>query len=98
MEAIIKLYSNQEDAIFNFLNTFFRSSDEDLHTYLPHTLEWQKKYQNPIDMVDMIGTLIENNDKYKIFMWISLDSGLFIHVTNSNVDQVIRYIYERYPW
>ncbi len=98
MEAIIKLSSKQPDDIFHFLNAFFRYSHENVKTYLPHTLEWQKKYQNPTEMVDIIGTLIENTDQYQIHMWISLDSGLFIHVTESNADQVIRYIYERYPW
>ena len=61
-------------------------------------LEWQKKYQNPLEIVDMIGTFIENNDQYKINMWISLDKDVFINVTDQNADKLIRYIYERYPW
>lgn len=62
------------------------------------TLEWQKKYQNPLEMVDIIGTFIENNDKFKINMWISLDKNIFINVTDNNADKIIRYLYERYPW
>ena len=40
----------------------------------------------------------ENNDNYKINMWISLDENLFINVTENNADEIIRYLYERYPW
>ena len=61
-------------------------------------LEWQKKYQNPLDIVDIIGTFIENNDNYKINMWVSLDKNVFINVNEQNADKLIRYIYERYPW
>lgn len=98
MEAVVKLYSNTQNEIYLFLNSFFQSSK--LEDFIPpaQTLEWQKKYQNPTEIVDIIGTFIENNDKFKINMWISLDSNLFINITDSNADQVIRYIYERYPW
>lgn len=97
MESIVMLYSNTENEINRFLKSFFSKSNN----YIQETnnlLEWQKKYQNPLDIVDMIGTFIENNDRYKINMWISLDKDVFINVTDQNADQLIRYIYERYPW
>ncbi len=98
MEPIVKLYSNQENEINRFLKSFFRQNKENIIIETKSILEWQKKYQNPIEMVDMIGTFIENNDKFKINMWISLDKNTFINVTEDNVDYLIRYIYERYPW
>lgn len=97
MESIVMLYSNTENEINRFLKSFFSKSNN----YIQETtnlLEWQKKYQNPLEVVDMIGTFIENNDQYKINMWISLDKDVFINVTDQNADQLIRYIYERYPW
>ena len=62
------------------------------------TLEWEKNYRNPVEIADIIGALIENNDKYSINMWISIDDGLFINVTDYNADEIIRYLYERFPW
>ena len=62
------------------------------------TLEWEKNYRNPVEIADIIGALIENNDKYSINMWISIDEGLFINVTDYNADEIIRYLYERFPW
>ncbi len=62
------------------------------------TLEWEKNYRNPVEIADIIGALIENNDKFHINMWISIDEGLFINVTDYNADEIIRYLYERFPW
>ena len=97
MESIIMLYSNTEHEINRFLKSFFSKKDNQI-IEKNNLLEWQKKYQNPLEIVDMIGTFIENNDQYQINMWISLDKDVFINVTDQNADKLIRYIYERYPW
>ena len=49
-------------------------------------------------MTDIIGVFIENHDKYKINMWISLDKDVLLNITDNNADEIIRYIYERYPY
>ena len=59
---------------------------------------WENHYKNPTEIADIIGTFIENNDKYKINMWISLDKDFFININDYNADKIIRYLYERYPW
>ena len=98
METVVKLYSTHKNEINRFLNSFFASNSNMLNDYNPSILEWQKKYQNPIEVVDILGTFIENNDKFKINMWVSLDKEVYINVTDYNADKLIRYIYERYPW
>lgn len=95
MDSIVRLYSNEENEINRFLSSFFNKSN---FIETNSILEWQKKYQNPLEIVDMIGTFIENNDKFKINMWVSLDTDTFINVTDEIADKLIRYIYERYPW
>ena len=97
MESIVRLYSNTKNEIPRFLKLFFAQNDKELKS-LTQTLEWQKKYQNPLEIVDIIGTFIENNELFDINMWVSLDTNVFINVTESNADQIIRYLYERYPW
>ena len=62
------------------------------------TLEWEINFRNPLEIADIIGALIENNDKFNINMWVSIDEGLFINVTDYNADEIIRYLYERFPW
>lgn len=93
MEAIVRLYSVKRNEINRFLSDFFNDKSEYINL-----LEWEKKYQNPVELTDIIGTFIDNNYKYSINMWISIDKGLFINVTDENADKIIKYIYERFPW
>ena len=93
MDAVVRLYSTKRNEINRFLNNFLGEKD----SYI-NLLEWEKKYQNPVEIADIIGTFIDNNEKFSLNMWISLDKGLFINVTDDNADKIIRYIYERFPW
>lgn len=93
MSTIVRLYSNDKNAISHFLSDFFEEE-----VFLENDLEWEKTYKNPIEIADIIGSFIDNNDKYNINMWISLDEGVFLNVTDYNSDEIIRYLYERYPW
>lgn len=93
MKASINLYSTENGEIEKFLTSFYNKKIE-----LENDLKWNTEFENPIEMNDMIGTFIENNDRYKINMWISLDKGIYINVTDHNADKIIRYIYERFPY
>ena len=91
MNAIVKLYSTKSGEILKFLQHFSKdisSIDDDLL--------WQKNYENPIEIADIISALLEND--YDINMWISLDKDVFINVTDHNADDIIRYLFERYPY
>lgn len=92
MKPIVSLYSMDNTQIEKFLNSFFENNIN-----IENKLEWQKDYDNPIEIASIIGVFIDNNDKFKINMWISLDEGIFINVTEFNADKIIRYLYERYP-
>lgn len=94
MNATIRLYSDEEGEITSFLSRFFQNKE----IAIEDKLVWQKEYVNPLEMVDMMGALIENQEDYKINMWISLDQDIFINITKSSIDSVIRYLYERYPY
>lgn len=93
MFASVNLYSTKTGEIKSFLESFF-----DEPVYLKDNLYWTKKYNNPIEIVDMIGSFIDNNYKYKIGMWISLDPGILINITDYNADLIIKYMFERFPY
>ena len=93
MSVFVNLYSNKDEEIFKFLNSY---NKELLKS--KNVLEWKKEYQNPIEIADIIGVFIDNNESYDITMWISLDKDFFINVTDYNADQIIRYLFERYPY
>ena len=92
MNTIVSLYSQTNQEIANFLKSFNNINVDNNH------LEWKKEFENPIEIADIIGVFIDNNEKYKINMLISLDKGFFLNVTEHNADQIIRYLFERYPY
>jgi hypothetical protein len=93
MSAIVNLYSKQNNEIKRFLTTYFNTE-----IILESNFKWENEYKNPIEITEIIGVYIDNNENYNIRMWISLDKDIFINITNYNANAVIRYIYERYPY
>lgn len=93
MNAIVKLYSNKNGEILSFLSHFYKTNFKLTDNFL-----WEKEYQNPIEIADIIAALIENQEDYSINMWISLDKDVLINVTHNNADDIIRYLFERYPY
>lgn len=89
----VNLYSESSKDLENFLSSFYNSSFN-----MNNVLSWEHKYENPIEITEIIGTFIDNYEDFKIMMWVSLDKGVYIHVTNDNADNLIRYLYERYPY
>ena len=93
MSACVNLYSKKENEIYKFLNSYKKNELLD-----SSALEWTKNFENPIELADIIGVFIDNCEKYNINMWISLDKGFFINITNNNANKIIRYLFERYPY
>lgn len=93
MGTIVDLYSDKKGEISRFLTDFYKENIP-----LKNDLKWEKTFDNPVEMADILGAFIDNKDLYKINMWISLDEDAFINVTENNVDKLIRYLYERYPY
>ena len=93
MYTIVNLYSTKEGEISKFLSSYYNKPIQ-----LQNDLKWENKYENSIEIADIIGTFIDNNDKYSINMWVSLDKDAFINVTDDNANNIIRYLYERFPY
>ena len=60
MKSIVRLYSNENGEILKFLNKFNNIIE------IKNDLEWEKEFENPVEIADIIGAFIENNDNYKI--------------------------------
>lgn len=89
----VNLYSENSRELEKFLSSFYNTTFD-----IENNLNWEHKYENPIEIADIIGTYIDNSDDFKIMMWICLDKGIYIHITEDNADKIIRYLYERYPY
>lgn len=93
MEVSVRLYSEKKGELNRFLSQFYNTDFE-----IENQLDWEKKYANPIELAEIIGTYIDNSDDYIFQMLICLDKDLFVRVTPENGDAIIRYLYERYPY
>lgn len=78
--------------IKKFLELFYSKNIE-----MKEDLFWEILYDNPIDMIELVSCFIDNKEKFQINIWISIDDGVFINVTDNNLDEIIKYIYERFP-
>ena len=93
MSAIVYLTSNKKGELEKFLSSFYNTSFK-----LLNSLKWKKKYDNPVEIAEIVGTFIDNSDDFDIHIWISIDKNVFIHVDEKNADDIIKYIYERFPY
>ena len=93
MSARICLYAEKKGELGKFLSKFYNTT---FHLY--DDLKWEKMYQNPVELAEIVGTFIDNSDDYEINMWICLDKNVFIHVSPHNCDEIIKYLYERFPY
>lgn len=93
MSAIVNIYSEKPNEIKNFIDKFYDDNFD-----IENNLEYEIIFENPVVTSDIIGAFIDNNDKFDIHMWLSLDKNIFINVTNHNADKIIRYLFERYPY
>ena len=98
MGTIVKLFSNEKGEIYKFLNRFYNKTSINIDEEKSSLLEWEKLYKNPIEIADIIGVFMDNKDDFRINMWVSLDKDVLINVSENNVDELIRYLYERFPY
>ncbi len=93
MIASVIFYSNEKGELNKFLSRYYETNLD-----IKDCLKWEKEYKNPIEMAELIGTFIDNNEDFKINMWICLDEGIYINVTDINANEIIKYLYERFPY
>ena len=93
MKPTINFYSEKPGEIKRFLDLYYLESQT-----LENDLIYQKEFDNPIEMIDIISCFVDNNDKFSMTLWISLDENVYICITDTNINKLIKYIYERYPY
>ena len=93
MIAKIIIISNKFGEINKFLTEFYSKEQN-----LENVLSWQKQFSNPIEIPEFIGTFIDSFSNFEISMWISLDENVYIKISNSNSNDIIKYLFERYPY
>lgn len=89
----VNLFSELPGEVNKFLSLFYNTNLD-----LKNSLNWNKTYLNPVEMAEIIGVYADNFENFILTMWISLDKGVYIHVTQENANDIIKYLYERFPY
>jgi len=93
MKAKVILYSEKSDEINNFLNKFYSNKSDH-----GESTSWKKEFPNPVEITEFIAAFADNSHSFDIVMWISLDENVFIKISPSNSNHIIKYLFERYPY
>lgn len=95
MVSKLKLYSTDSNEILDFLELFY--NNQVMQNYNP--LFWEKSFQNPLEMADIIAAFVDNKDMFvNTNLWVSVDFGVFINIKEDNYNSFIQYLFERYPY
>ena len=89
MELTVNLWSRKAGEIKRFLDNYYDGEIE----MEADTVEWACVYKKPVEAVDMISAVIDNNDKYQIVVCIQIDEGQLHHITADNHNDVIKDIF-----
>ena len=93
MYVTVNLYSQKEGELNKFLSKFYNTNLE-----IYEDFSWEKQYTNPIELAEIVGVFIDNIEDYLIHMWICLDKNVYININEQNGNEVIKYLYERFPY
>ncbi len=89
----VNIYSNNSNEIEKFLTSFYNTSID-----IENEQKWEHIYENPIEIVDIIGAFIDNYEDFNIRMLISVDKDLYINITPQNAENILKYLFERFPY
>lgn len=93
MSAKVFLLSYETSEITNFLNKFYSTK-----VGVRNSFSWKKVFSNPIEISEIIAAYADNINNFALSMWISLDKNAFIKISSDNVNYIIKYLFERYPY
>ncbi|MCX8131639.1 MAG: hypothetical protein N3I35_16290 [Clostridia bacterium] len=86
MSIAVNLWSKRTGEIKRFLESYYEKNiimDDDVD-------QWIYIYNKPLDAIDMISAVMDNNDKYEICMCIQVDKGDLHPVTYENHNDIIK--------
>ena len=93
MYVTVNLYSEKKGELNKFLSKFYNTN---LEIYQDFT--WEKQYANPIELAEIVGVFLDNIEDFFIHMWICLDKNVYININEQNGNEIIKYLYERFPY
>lgn len=90
MSITISLWSTEQREIQRFLKSFYQKNIK-IEEY---SRSWSEEFYNPLDSIDIISALMDNNYKYEIVMYIHMENGYLHKITTNNYNDIIKDIIE----
>ncbi len=89
MSLTVNLWTRKSGDLKRFLESYYdRKMD-----LCDCTAEWSCDYDKPLEAVDIISAVMDNNDRYQILVLIQVNEGQMHLVTSENHNEVIKDIF-----
>lgn len=85
-DVVVTLLSQKPCEISDFLKLYFSKEiiiDE-------CAFKWSCFYNRPYETIEILSTLIDNNDKFKIETILTLNKVATIKITDENINEIVR--------
>ena len=86
MSVTLSLWSTKQGEIRKFLHSFYQED----YVNEENSRRWVNDFYNPMDSIDMISALMDNNDSFDVTLYIHMDNGYLHKITKNNCDDVIK--------
>lgn len=90
MVVLVSLWSKKKGEIKRFLERYYQkpiNMDEDVE-------QWIYVYSNPLNSVDIISAVMDNDDIFQISLCIQIDKGDIHMVTAENHNDIIKGMFQ----
>lgn len=89
MKLTVNMWSRKKGEINRFLKSYY-SSDVEMEE---EAGAWSCDYNKPLEAVDIISAVMDNNDRYQINLCIQVDEGQLHHITTDNHNNIVKDIF-----
>ena len=88
----VTLVTNKQNEIKKFIDKFYEIESD----ISPKTFRWSSSFIYLIDTIEILSSLIDNQEKYCIESFVQFEKGTTIKITTSNLETYIRYSINQY--
>ncbi len=86
MSVTLSLWSTKQGEIRRFLHSFYQED----HINEENSRCWSRSFNKPMESIDMISALMDNDESFKLTLYIHMDNGYLHRITKDNYDDVIK--------
>jgi hypothetical protein len=90
MNLTVNLWSRKKGELKRFLECYYER-EVNLNG---NDREWSHIYGKPVEAVDIISAVVDNNDKYQIAVSIQVNEGQMHMITPENHNDIIKDIFQ----